>query len=109
MFMRPGRQRQLAVVIGTPLLLVLLLVSSACASKNISVEIDDDAAITARVKTALLNDRQIGATRIDVTTADRVVTISGPVKSKADEERAVQIVRAVPGVGDVRSVLRIAD
>ena len=102
-------RRRLAVAIGTPLLVALLLLSAACGSKNISLEINDDASITARVKTALLNDQQIGATKIDVTTVDRVVTISGLVKSKADEERAVQIVRGVVGVGEVRSALRMAD
>jgi hyperosmotically inducible periplasmic protein len=102
----PGRLP--AVVIGT-LLLVVPVVVSACATRNISPGLDDDAAITARVKTALLNDQQIGVTKIDVTTVDGVVTISGPVKSKADEERAVQIAQRVAGVREVRSTLRIAD
>jgi hyperosmotically inducible protein len=67
----------------------------------------DDATITARVKTSLLNDPQINATRIDVTTANGVVTISGSVKSKDEEARAIQIARAVNGVKDVRSGLGI--
>ena len=102
------RRRLQALVIGAPLV-VLVLVVSACGSKNISPGIDDDAAITARVKTALLNDQQIGVTKIDVTTVNHVVTISGLVKSKADEERAVQIARDVAGGSEVRSALRIAD
>jgi hyperosmotically inducible periplasmic protein len=85
--------------------LVVVMVS-ACGGKHVIPDLDD-AMITASVKTALLNDEQIGATKIDVTTVDRVVTISGPVKAKADEERAVQIAQGVAGVREVRSALRI--
>ena len=67
----------------------------------------DDAAITARVKTALLNDREIGALNIDVTTANGVVTISGLVKTKDEEARAVQLAQGVGGVREVRSTLRV--
>jgi hyperosmotically inducible protein len=67
----------------------------------------DDATITARVKTALLNDTQVAATTIDVATVNGVVTISGTVKSKADEARAIQLARQTNGVKDVKSVLQI--
>jgi hyperosmotically inducible protein len=66
----------------------------------------EDATITARVKTALLNDQTIGATKIDVTTADGVVTLSGTVKSRADEARAIELARQTPGVKDVKSTLQ---
>jgi hyperosmotically inducible protein len=68
---------------------------------------DDDTTITARVKTALLNDQQVGATKIDVSTSNGVVTMSGSVKSQADQTRAVDIVRQTPGVKDVVSNLRV--
>ena len=65
----------------------------------------DDATITARVKTMLLNDPQVAATKIEVSTTGGVVTLSGSVKSKADEARAIQIARTVTGVQDVKSTL----
>ena len=65
----------------------------------------DDATITARVKTVLLNDPQIAGTKIEVSTAAGIVTLSGSVKSKADEARAIQIARTVTGVRDVKSTL----
>ena len=100
-----------AVALAVP----LTLMSIACASSSMrtgsssstSMSANDDQTITARVKTVLLNDAQIGATRIDVATAAGVVTISGTVKSKADEQRAIQLARQVPGVKDVRSTLTI--
>jgi len=67
----------------------------------------EDASITAQVKTALLNDTEINATRIDVSTANGVVTMSGSVASAAEQERAIQLVRQVSGVRDVRANLAI--
>ena len=69
---------------------------------------NDDATITARVRTTLLNDTQVGATRIDVTTANGVVTMSGSVKSAPEEARAVQLARQTNGVKDVKSTLEIS-
>jgi len=65
----------------------------------------DDATITARVKAVLLNDRQVAATKIEVSTSAGVVTLSGEAKSKADEARAIELARQVTGVRDVKSTL----
>jgi len=90
-------------------LLILALAAApptivACGGKPIAAAIDD-ATITARVKTMLLNDPQVGATKIDVSTSNGVVTMSGSVKTKAEEERAIALARQVNGVRDVRSQL----
>jgi osmotically-inducible protein OsmY len=68
----------------------------------------DDATITARVKTALLNDPDVGGLAIDVDTSLGVVTMSGVVKSPAEEQRAVAVARRVGGVRDVRSTLQVS-
>ena len=81
------------------------LLVAACGGKTISSTMDD-ATITARVKTALLNDTQLPATRINVSTSNGVVTMTGVVRSKADEDRAVQLARQVGGVKDVKSDLK---
>jgi hyperosmotically inducible periplasmic protein len=91
-------------------------VLSACAGSGQSVRTTptsvpamsgamDDATITARVKTVLLNDPQVAATKIEVSTSGGVVTLSGTVKSKADETRAIDIARQVTGVREVKSTL----
>jgi hyperosmotically inducible periplasmic protein len=67
----------------------------------------DDATISTRVKTALLNDLAITATAIDVQTANGVVTLSGQVKTRDEEARAVALARGVKGVSDVKSALKI--
>ncbi len=90
-------------------LLVLALVApvlSAACGKTVGQTIDD-ATITTRVKTALLNDPQVSGTSIDVSTTVGVVTLSGIVKSQADQDRAIQVARGIPGVKDVKSTLQI--
>jgi hyperosmotically inducible protein len=67
----------------------------------------DDATITTRVKTALLNDPDVGGLRIDVDTFKGVVTLSGAVKTAAERDQAVAIARRTPGVTDVKSTLQI--
>jgi hyperosmotically inducible protein len=87
------------------LLVVLPLLVAGC-GKTVGETIDD-ATITTRVKTALLNDPQVGGLRIDVDTTKGVVTMSGVVKSRQEEQRALQLARGVPGVRDVRSTLQV--
>jgi len=87
-------------------LVVLPLTFAAC-GKTVGETIDD-ATITARVKTALLNDPQVGGMKIDVDTTKGVVTMSGTVKSEAEASRAVQLARQASGVKDVKSTLQVA-
>ena len=68
----------------------------------------DDSTITARVRTVLLNDTEVSATKIDVTTAAGVVTISGTVRTPAEAARAIELARGVTGVTDVKSALQVA-
>ena len=86
-------------------LVILPLLVSAC-GKTVG-ETVDDATITARVKTALLNDPQIAGLKIDVDTTKGIVTMSGIVRSREEEQRAVQLARGVPGVQDVKSTLQV--
>lgn len=67
----------------------------------------DDATITTRVKTAFINDPVIGAARIDVNTFKGVVTLSGRVKSKEEEAKAIELARTIKGVVDVKSALQV--
>jgi hyperosmotically inducible periplasmic protein len=84
----------------------LLPLTFAGCGKTVGETIDD-ATITARVKTALLNDAQVGGTKIDVDTAQGVVTMSGIVRNKAEETRAIELARQTPGVRDVKSTMQV--
>ena len=88
------------------LALVLALPLLAACGKTVGDTIDD-ATITTRVKTAYINDPVIGGLRIDVDTFKGVVTLSGRVKSKTEEAKAIEIARSIGGVRDVKSTLQI--
>lgn len=93
----------LAILLVATLLAPLFL--TAC-GKSVGEAIDD-ATITTRVKTALLNDPDVGGLRIDVDTFKGVVTLSGRVKSKDEEAKAIALARKIGGVTDVKSTLQV--
>jgi hyperosmotically inducible protein len=88
------------------LLMVSLVLPVVGCGKSVGETIDD-ATITTRVKTSLLNDPQVGGLRIDVDTFKGVVTLSGRVKSKDEEQQAIQLARRIEGVQDVKSTLQV--
>jgi sporulation protein YlmC with PRC-barrel domain len=68
-------------------------------------ETSHDAALTARVKTALSLSKRIPSDKIDVDSEGDVVTLRGEVPSNEIRELTESIVRDVPGVGDVHNHL----
>lgn len=87
--------------------LLLLSVSIGCGGGAAVNRTIDDATLTTRVKTSLLNEPGVAAQRISVQTSGGVVTLSGPVKSQDEEQHAIAAARKVEGVRDVRSELKI--
>src|SRR5262245_52682561 len=81
------------------------LVTAAC-GKTVGETIDDTA-ITTRVKTAMLNDPDVGGLRIDVDTFKGVVTLSGRVKSQTEKDRAMTLARQVDGVTEVKDAMQV--
>jgi osmotically-inducible protein OsmY len=67
----------------------------------------DDATVQTRVKTAILNDPQIGGDQIDVSSVNGVVTLSGVIKAPEHEARAAELARKVGGVKDVKTTLKV--
>jgi len=65
----------------------------------------DDAAITIRVKTRLLNDPMMSGMKIDVDTREGVVFLTGSVLDENEKEKAVELARTTKGVRDVRANL----
>jgi len=85
--------------------MVLILLLAGCAATTSRTT--DDATTSTRVKIALLNDPRVGGLRLDVKTFQGVVTLSGTVKSTADEQAAIGAARTIQGVREVKSELKI--
>jgi hyperosmotically inducible protein len=68
----------------------------------------DDAAITARVKSRLLEDPQVKGLKIDVDTREGVVFLTGTVRSEEESRRAVELARDTEHVREVKPNLQIA-
>src|SRR5690606_13102774 len=61
----------------------------------------DDAAVTAKVKAALMAESGVDGTNINVDTVNGTVTLKGKVADKGMIDRAVQVAKGVEGVKDV--------
>ena len=70
-------------------------------------EFVDDAALTAKVKAALVQDRDAPAMNVNVNTYDGVVQLSGYVQDDRQISRAGQVARGVEGVREVHNDLRV--
>jgi hyperosmotically inducible periplasmic protein len=67
----------------------------------------DDAAITAKVKTALARDPDVSALDVNVTTYRGVVQLSGFVDDQNQVRKAEQVARGIDGVKDVQNDVRV--
>ena len=73
------------------------------------VNLAADAAITGKVKSALIADKNISASEIDVTTKNKVVYLSGSVPNNTHRALASKIAAKAAGAGHpIKNSLKIA-
>ena len=87
--------------------LVTLIGCASSAKKESTGEYVDDSLITAKVKTAVLNEPTLKSSEINVETFKGVVQLSGFVNSAADIEKAAEVARGVKGVASVKNDMRL--
>lgn len=58
----------------------------------------DDSAVTAKVKTALIDDKEINSTNLSLSTTRGVVTVNGFVSSSRQIAHVERLIRQTPGV-----------
>lgn len=80
---------------------------AASAAARDAAPVVADAGITAAVKTRLLADPDVAGLRIDVDTKDKVVTLTGNVKTAAQVAEAEKIARETSGVERVINNLKV--
>jgi len=67
----------------------------------------DDSVITAKVKAALIADKDVKAHEVNVETREGVVQLSGFVDNATAKSTAAQVARGVSGVKDVKNDLQV--
>jgi|SRR5450759_4546640 hyperosmotically inducible protein len=72
-----------------------------------TVAVLTDAEITTAVKTKFLASSKVAGLKIDVDTSNHVVTLTGPVSSKAEKAEAIRLAKTTMGVKRVVSKLTI--
>jgi len=78
--------------------------STTSTSKNESPgEYVDDAVITAKVKSAMLEEPSLKSAEINVETFKGIVQLSGFVRSRADISKAIELAKGVKGVKSVKN------
>jgi osmotically-inducible protein OsmY len=98
------RTRFAAILVAS--LATLSLVSCAeTATRESTGQYVDDGTITAKVKTALVEDQSLKGFQIGVETYKNVVQLSGFVDTPQEAERAQEVAANVSGVRSVRNGL----
>ena len=88
--------------------LLSTIVGCASTSKQSSTgEYIDDTVITTKVKAAILEDKELKVTEINVETFKGSVQLSGFVSSQVNIEKAVSLARNVRGVTAVKNDMRL--
>jgi len=96
--------KQFIALFFTMLVFSVAPVASA-ASADGAVEYVDDAAITAKVKAAILAEPSLKSSDIKVETEKGTVHLSGAVGSEAEQKKAADVAVAVKGVSSVKNDL----
>ena len=85
-------------------MLVLLIGLAGCAAtqtRQSTGEYIDDAAITTKVKSAMIADTEVSALHISVETVNGVVHLTGSANTQHESDKAAMIARNVIGVKSV--------
>lgn len=95
--------------ISPPLVVAMLLAVAGCASSpdKGGSSYFDDAATTAKVKKAIFDESSLKVTDVSVSTEDKVVHLTGTVKSRAEKAKAAVVAGKVEGVKRVKNDLQI--
>lgn len=91
-------------------LALIAAIALGCASTSTQEgtgEYLDDSAITTKVKTALLADKDVSGLAIKVETYKGVVQLSGFATSETERAKAAQLARDVKGVKSVKNDIRL--
>ena len=84
-----------------------ILGCAGSATQESTGEYISDSWITTKVKAALVEDKQVKATEVNVETYKGAVQLSGFVSSSAAMHQAVRVTRGIKGVTSVKNEMRV--
>ncbi len=102
--------KQLRKGIYAVFLAVVLATAMGCAAtlpKESAGEYLDDAVITTKVKTSIVDQPSLKASEVHVETFKGTVYLSGVVTSQAQIDKAGEVARSINGVRAVKNELRL--
>jgi osmotically-inducible protein OsmY len=99
--------QRIATAVFTASLALTVVGCSSTPTRESTGEYIDDAAITAKVKAAFVNDPTLKATEINVETFKGDVQLSGFVAQPQDAQHAAEVARGVKGVTSVKNDIRV--
>lgn len=88
-------------------LLAALVGCASTAKQSSTGEYIDDTVITTKVKAAILEDKELKVTEINVETFKGVVQLSGFVSTQGDINKAATLARSIEGVKSVKNDMRV--
>jgi len=89
----------------------VVLLASGCnliKGKETTGQYVDDATLSTRAKAALVKDSTVSATDFDIQVYKGNVTLTGVAKNAGEVNRAMDDIKAVPGVVSVKNATRLA-
>jgi hyperosmotically inducible protein len=101
------RSASLAARLGLTIVAFAVVACTPTRTQQSAGEVVDDSVLTAKVKTALIDDPVTKARKIDVESYRGVVQLGGFVDNTQQKEQATKVARSVTGVQEVRNDLRV--
>ena len=101
------RSLKVRMLVAAAMVVATLAGCGGSPTRESTGEFVDDSVITAKVKTALLDDKVTRGLAVHVETFKGGVELSGFVKSDADKQRAEEVAASVKGVNSVANGLVI--
>ncbi len=96
---------RLAKYLGISIIAIALGACASTKTQESTAEYVDNSAVTAKVKTVLINDQRIQSLPIKVKSYKGVVQLSGFVDDRTQAKRAEALARQVEGVKEVQNDL----
>ncbi|HVO46745.1 MAG TPA: BON domain-containing protein [Steroidobacteraceae bacterium] len=100
--------RHASTILAATAVVVLVCGCNLIKGKETTGQYVDDATLSTRAKAALVKDSTVSATDFDIEVYKGNVTLTGVAKNAGEVNRAMDDIKAIPGVVSVKNATRLA-